>query len=318
MDLSLGFVRVWGNYFFKKRNFVMKEKHFGPVWFIPGKNRGKYPFCHSIYIEGAGVLIDPASDRDRLVQLKEVPGVKEVWLSHWHEDHFMHLDLFEDRPLGISKIETPPLSDLDTFLDWYGLDIPDHRAQWRQLLVDQFHFRPRVPSRLFEGNEVLTLDSVTIEVIHCPGHTPGHLAFFFREPAVLFLGDYDLGKFGPWYGDQGSSIEETIASVQRLRRIPARTWITGHETGLFEHDPSDAWDRYLEIIAEREGKLLDFLNRPRTMPEIISQWIVYQKKREPAAFFEFGEKAIMGKHLERLLNKGELRKEGDYYVMVRY
>jgi len=44
----------------------MEEKHFGPVWFIPGENKGKYPFCHSVYIEGECILIDPASDRNRL------------------------------------------------------------------------------------------------------------------------------------------------------------------------------------------------------------------------------------------------------------
>jgi glyoxylase-like metal-dependent hydrolase (beta-lactamase superfamily II) len=45
------------------------------------------PFCHSPYIEGAGVLIDPASDRNRMKRLREKSGVKAVWLSHWHEDH---------------------------------------------------------------------------------------------------------------------------------------------------------------------------------------------------------------------------------------
>ena len=40
---------------------TIAEKHFGPIWFIPGENKGKYPFCHSIYIEGPGILIDPAS-----------------------------------------------------------------------------------------------------------------------------------------------------------------------------------------------------------------------------------------------------------------
>ncbi len=134
----------------------MVEKHFGPVWFIPGENRGKYPYCHSVYVEGAGVLIDPASDRDRLIQLKENPGVKEIWLSHWHEDHMMHLDLFEDLPLVVPQIEAPPLSDMEIFMDWYGLDNPAYRAQWRPLLINQFHYRPRTPSRVFEGNEIFT------------------------------------------------------------------------------------------------------------------------------------------------------------------
>jgi len=44
----------------------MKARCFGPIRFIPGENRGKYPFCHSLYIDGVGILIDPASDRDRL------------------------------------------------------------------------------------------------------------------------------------------------------------------------------------------------------------------------------------------------------------
>ena len=55
---------------------MAKETHFGPVLFIPGENNGKYPNCHSIYIEGDKVLIDPASDRERLVQLRKDPGVK--------------------------------------------------------------------------------------------------------------------------------------------------------------------------------------------------------------------------------------------------
>ena len=48
-----------------------EEKHFGPVWLTPGENSGKYPHCHSIYIEEAHILIDPSSDRERLSRLKD-------------------------------------------------------------------------------------------------------------------------------------------------------------------------------------------------------------------------------------------------------
>ena len=99
----------------------MQETHFGPVWFIPGENDGKYPFCHSLYIETAGILIDPASDRKRLQELRENPGVKEVWLSHWHEDHFMHLDLFDDLPFSIMEQDAHRLPTLKfswTHTEW--------------------------------------------------------------------------------------------------------------------------------------------------------------------------------------------------------
>jgi hydroxyacylglutathione hydrolase len=283
---------------------MMATRKFGPVWFIGGANQGKYPFCNSVYVEGAGVLIDPASDREALMALRDGPGVREVWLSHWHEDHFMHLDLFEDLPLRMPALETEPLSGVEKFLDWYGIDDPGHRAFWRRALAETFHYRPRCPALTFRGGETIALGDVTVEAIATPGHTPGHMAFRLRGPEVLFLGDYDLTRFGPWYGDRDSSIADTIASVNRLREIPARVWVAGHEQGVFEEGPGELWDRYLAVIDEREAKLLAFLGAPRTMDEIVNQWIVYRKPREPKGFFEYGERALMGKHLQRLMAAG--------------
>jgi glyoxylase-like metal-dependent hydrolase (beta-lactamase superfamily II) len=292
----------------------MEEQHFGPVWFIPGENRGRYPSCHSLYVEGAGILIDPASNRKRLVQLRETQGVKMVWLSHWHEDHLMHLDLFDDLPLWISEKDSSALSSVEMFLDCYGIDYHDYRQYWRQLLKEEFHFKPRKPTQFLRGGQTMDLGTVTVEVISTPGHTPGNLAFFFREPKVLFMGDYDLAKFGPWYGDLYSSIEETINSVNLLRRIPAKVFLTSHETGVFLGNPGKLWDDYLNVIFERENRLLEFLNQPRTMEEIVEACIIYGRSREPKAFFELGERGLMKKHLERLMKSGRVFQEGDRYV----
>jgi glyoxylase-like metal-dependent hydrolase (beta-lactamase superfamily II) len=292
----------------------MEEKHFGPVWFIPGENRGKYPFCHSLYIEGAGILIDPASDRKALIRLRENQEVKMVWLSHAHEDHFMHLDLFDDLPLWISDKDSPPLSSLEIFLDWYGIDHNDYRQYWRQRLKEEFHFESRKPTKFLQGGQIIDLGMVTVEVISTPGHTPGHLAFFFQEPGVLFMGDYDLTKFGPFYGDVYASIEETIDSITRLKRIPAKVFLTSHETGVFMGDPGKLWDDYLNVIYKRERRLLEFLIKPRTIEEIVGTWIVYGQEREPKAFFEFAEQALMKKHLERLIRLGRVVREKDQYI----
>jgi hydroxyacylglutathione hydrolase len=291
----------------------MDEKHFGPVWFIPGENHGKYPHCHSIYIEGAGVIIDPASDRKRLLQLRDDPGVKSVWLSHWHEDHFMHLDLFDDLPLYISEPDAPPLSDLERFLDAYGMDNQDDRRHLGSLLNKDFHFRPRQPKKFLVDESVINLGPVSVEVIATPGHTPGHLSFFFKEPELLFLGDYDLTRFGPWYGDVNSTIDGTICSVKQLRKIPAKIWLTSHETGVFDEPPGELWDQYLNIIDQRENKLLDLLNKPRCLEDIVDAWIIYGKPREPKAFFQFGERVHMKKHLEKLMSQGVVAVENDRY-----
>jgi glyoxylase-like metal-dependent hydrolase (beta-lactamase superfamily II) len=281
----------------------MEEKCFGPLRFIPGENRGKYPNCHSIFIEKAGVLIDPASDRERLKRLRNDFDVKSVWLSHWHEDHWMHLDLFEDIPMWISRQDAPPLSDVELFLDGYGIEKEDHRQYWREIMEQMFHFRPRKPDGFLKDGQKIQLETVTVDVLQTPGHTPGHLCFFFREPAVLFLGDYDLTPFGPWYGDRDSSIQKTITSVERLRNIPAKIWIACHETGVFEDAPGKLWDDYLAIIRQREDKLLELLKEPRTMAEIVDAWIVYNRPREPEEFYAFAEQAIMQKHIEILISR---------------
>jgi len=274
---------------------------------------GRYPFCHSIYVEGPGILIDPASDRNRLKELRDNPGVKQIWLSHWHEDHITCLDLFEDLPIFMGERDARSISDVESFLDSYGMDKEEDREHWRIILRRDFNFKSREPSGYLKEGEILHPEGVSVEVMETAGHTPGHLSFFFIEPGVLFMGDYDLSRFGPWYGDTGSSIEQSLASINRLREHPARVWLTGHETGIFEQNPGEAWDRYLEVIAKREEKLYALLDQPRTLEDIVGAWIVYGRPREPKAFFEFGERAIMKKHLQRLLDSGRIHAFEDRY-----
>lgn len=283
---------------------MFDEQNFGAVRIIPAPGKGRYPYCHSVYIEEAGVLIDPGSDRQRLLEMKERGEIRMIWLTHWHEDHHMHLDLFPGVPLWIGEHDAPPLGDLELLLDWYGMTDPAIRAFFRASLLEEFHFHPRSADRLLKDGELLDLGCVTVEVIHAPGHTPGHLAFYFREPQVLLLGDVDLTPFGPWYGDRDSSIEQTMATVERLRKIPAKVWLTSHEQGIFTEDPGALWDDYLRVIQGREEKLLELLQGAPTMEQIVNAWIVYGREREPREFFEFGERANMQKHLERLVKAG--------------
>ena len=290
----------------------MPEISFGPVRFIPGKKNGKYPNCHSIYIEDAGVLIDPACDRVRLKQLKKSSDVNMVWLSHWHEDHIKDLDLFDDVPLWMAAKDTEPLSDVEAFLDAYEM-FGKFREEWRSILTDQFHFRPRKADRFLIDGEIIDLGSVTVEIISTPGHTPGHLSFLFKEPAALFLGDYDLTQFGPWYGDRDSDIDDVISSVEKLRTIPASVWMTGHETGPFEEDPGKLWNDYLGVIKRREDRLMTLLETPKDLSQIIDAGIVYNKPGTTEGFLLFGEAAIMKKHLERDIEKGLILSKNNHF-----
>jgi len=293
--------------------------HFGPVTFITGNKGGRYPFCHSIYVKEAGVIIDPASDYVELEKIRRAGGARSVWLSHWHEDHIMFLNLFEELPIWMHEADKPPIENMEMFIDWYMPPEERHEAmrqEWRTMLVDMFNYRERKVSRFLKDGETIDLGSVTVDVLHCPGHTRGSLAFFFREPEVLFLGDTDLTPFGPWYGDMVSDIDMIIATVERLRRIPAKTWLTSHEQGIFKSDPGPLWDTYLQVIQDREDKLLSFLTEPRTLREIADRWIVYGKPKKPIPMFHLIEEISMKKHLERLVAKRFVEQSGDRYRLV--
>lgn len=293
------------------------EQRFGPIRFLPGPNKGKYPNCHSLYVEAdRKVLIDPASDRDLLAGIKLDPGVDSVWLSHYHEDHFMHLDLFEDRDLYIAEEDAPALKDIEVFMDYYGMTPGHERDFWAELMVKQFNYRPRTPKGFLKDGQVIDLGGVTAEIIHTPGHTRGHCAFYFREERLLFLGDYDLTKFGPWYGDEVSDIDSTIESVNRLRAYPAKVWIAAHEDGVFRETPPELWDNYLSVIDYRESRLLDALKEPKTIDEIVLERIIYRKAREPREFYDFGERSMMMRHLERLMKRGVVEKDGGVFKLA--
>ncbi len=297
----------------------MKDRQLGRVRFIYGDNKGRYPFCHSIYVEGekTRIVIDPASSLDKLKLLQQNEGVDAVWLSHSHEDHFAFLYLFENCPVRISPRDYPPLSDINIFLDWYGVEAGSNRESWREMMMQQFRYTPINNGNFFQDGEIVDCGSVTVEVIATPGHTPGHLSFFFPEEKVLFLGDYDLTSFGPWYGDVYSDIDETIKSVRRLQKISADIWITSHEKGFFEENPGEFWQKYENIIYERDNKVLEYLKQPRTLQEIIAAWLIYGKAREPLFFYEFGERSLVTKHLQRLEKQNRIIFDNNHYCLIK-
>lgn len=295
----------------------MKKKTFGRITFIPGRNGGRYPYCHSLFIDDdVKAVIDPASDEGALLDIREKRGVDVVINSHYHEDHMMYNYLFPDAELWVPEKDGPAFSSEDTFIEWYNLPSKEYVDKWRGILRNQFNFKERTPSRLLKDRDMLDFGNTKVQVVHTPGHTWGHSCFFFPGEEIMFLADMDLTRFGPWYGDVVSDIDDFIASVERVRRYPARIFITGHEHGIFEAPIEDLFDKYLAVIEDRERKLLDLLKQPRTMEDIVNARIVYKKPREPAEYYYFGEWAIMGKHLERLIKRGTVIEENGRYSLI--
>jgi glyoxylase-like metal-dependent hydrolase (beta-lactamase superfamily II) len=188
-----------------------------------------------------------------------------------------------------------------------------------QFITEVVHYRPRQPDRLLEDGDLLELGETQIQVIHTPGHTPGHLSFYFPVEKVLFLGDLDLVKAGPYYGDKASDIDDTIRSLKRLAGIDAEVYLCSHgKEGIYPGDPVHIY-RYLSVIEQRDDRLLEFLaSGPKGLKEITDQGIIYggRTMAEGAWDLEHSEKIMMLKHLQRLENRKMVKEEDGLYHLV--
>lgn len=290
----------------------METQRFGKLVFMPGNNAGKYPFCNSIFIDDdIKGIVDPASDEKQLAALPRTGPDDLLINSHYHEDHFTFNHLFADARFLVHGKDAACFSGLDMLLDAYGVDAASEEAGfWKQILVESFHFQERMPDRELVDGDILDFGSTRLEVLHTPGHTPGHISLYCEKEGVLFTGDLDMTAFGPWYGDRVSDIEETIRSVRRLMNIPARIYITSHNMGVLSGDIRPLAEAYLAVIDEREEKIFRFLDGPKTLADVAGQWFIYKKPRQPEAFYMFGERGMAKKHLEHLVAKGLVIRDG--------
>lgn len=295
----------------------MKEKRYGRIVFIPGRGNARYPHCNSLFIDDeTSVIIDPGSDRKRLQTLHREHTIDMIFNTHYHEDHTLYNHLFPEAALFVHDHEVACHQSLETFLDYSGLKGTDLEQEWRMIITESFNYRERTPTSSFIDGDLFSFGSTTMQVIHTPGHTIGHCCFYFPGEEILYLGDLDLTPFGPWYGDRISDIDQTIASIHKMLTIPARIYISSHETGVIKGDISELAERYLAVINTREAALLNFLDKPRTFDEIVNKWIIYKKPRKPLTFFKFMESAQIQKHLERLLENGKIRFENEQFSLL--
>lgn len=292
----------------------MDIRRFGNILFIPGAGGARYPHCNSLFVDDeVRALIDPGSGEAFLRDLALHRRVDVLLYTHYHEDHTAFNHLFPDTALWVHEAEAPCHRSYRTFLEYYGLLESPYRREWDELLLGKFHYRERVPARELKDGDILEFGRTRAEVIYTPGHTIGHLCLHFPDEGILFLADYDLTSFGPWYGDSCSGIDQTIESMNRLLKIPADIYITGHQLGIVEKDFRGLAEAYLDTIEERERKLWELLESPRSLDDIVECWVIYGRERKPRYFFELGEREMMRKHLDRLVAAGRVTKERNRY-----
>ena len=216
--------------------------------------------CNIFHVRGRDrdLVVDTglgaASLRDELADLTDRPVVAVA--THIHYDHVGGLHEFDTR--AMHQLEAPRMNPYREFAGLvrddfdaatlemlgrigYGIDDdalvdalpdPDYR-------IDRFRITPTTPNLVLDEGDRIDLGDRTFEVLHLPGHSPGNLGLWERRTGTLLTGDaiYD----GPLIDSlPDSDIADYLATMERLRRVPATVVHGGH-------DPSFGRDRLIEL-----------------------------------------------------------------------
>ncbi|MDO8788557.1 MAG: MBL fold metallo-hydrolase [Sulfuritalea sp.] len=126
-----------------------------------------------------GALVDPGGDGEKLLAAAARLGVtiEKILLTHGHIDHAGAAGELATR-LGV-PIEGPQREE--SF--WIDQLVAQSRA-FGFPLAQAF-----TPDRWLDDGDTVTVGNETLQVLHTPGHTPGHVVFFHAPSKLAITGD---------------------------------------------------------------------------------------------------------------------------------
>ncbi len=137
--------------------------------------------CSLIWCEetSKGAVIDPGDDLQPIMQgiMENQISIEKILITHAHFDHAG--GAYElAKKLNI-EIEGPHIADQPLVET-----LSEQSVEWGYPPVPSF-----TPTRWLQQNDTVTVGNFQLQVLHCPGHTPGHVVFVHTESHLAFVGD---------------------------------------------------------------------------------------------------------------------------------
>jgi glyoxylase-like metal-dependent hydrolase (beta-lactamase superfamily II) len=176
----------------------------------------------------SAAVIDPGGDLPRLLDAVKKLGVKleQIWLTHAHIDH-------AGGTAELARLLNLPIIGPHTGDQFWIDGLP--------LQSQRFGFPPSdtfTPTRWLHDGDTVQIGHCSLQVRHCPGHTPGHVVFYSEEAQRAFVGDVLFaGSIGRTDFPQGNH-DHLIASITQ------RLWPMGDDTVFIPgHGPESTFGR---------------------------------------------------------------------------
>lgn len=128
---------------------------------------------------GKGVVTDPGGDLEQIMAVVGEEGIEleKILVTHGHIDHVGGVAALVQQT-GL-PVEGPHRDD-----EFWIEGLPMQSQRFGFAHADRF-----TPTRWLEDGDTVSFGEQELEVLHCPGHTPGHIVFFHRASGFAQVGD---------------------------------------------------------------------------------------------------------------------------------
>ena len=152
-----------------------------------------------------GAVTDPGGDLELIESAiaEQAVTVEKILITHGHLDHAGGTkDLAE-------RLQVPVEGPHEADIFWIG------RMEEQSRMFGFAGAKAFEPDRWLTDGDTVRFGNVTMDVIHCPGHTPGHVVFVHRDAGFAVVGDVLFqGSIGRTDFPMGNH-EDLIASIRK-------------------------------------------------------------------------------------------------------